>query len=373
MICELVKSGLKVGVTALSHKVKRNLLENVVQAAIEKDLKGVVRCLDRDPNGEESDVISVAKKSNEEAWSALEMGTKNVVGGVSWLWAPERAFECVDVLFIDEAGQMSLADVLAVSQAGKKLVLLGDPQQLERPMKGKHPEGAEKSALEHLLNGKKTVSEDMGFFLSESFRLHPEVCKYTSELFYEGKLGANEMTRARVLEGHPWVKGAGLWFIPVEHRGNRNSSTEEIEVIGKIVEGLLKSGVEWFYEKGNKGELKREKDILIVAPYNAQVADLLARLPGMKIGTVDKFQGQEAAVVIYSMTTSSPEDAPHGMEFLFSLNRFNVATSRAKTAVIIVGNPRLFEAECHTPRQMQLANALCRYLELATVVSASDV
>jgi predicted RecB family nuclease len=372
MICELVKNGLKVGVTALSHKVKRNLLESVVQAAIEKGLKDMVRCLDRDPDGEESDVISVAKKNNEEAWSALEKGTKNVVGGVSWLWAPEKAFECVDVLFIDEAGQMSLADVLAVSQAGKKLVLLGDPQQLERPMKGKHPEGAETSALEHLLDGRKTIREGMGFFLPESFRLHPEVCKYTSELFYESRLGADELTRARVIEGHPWLKGSGLWFIPLEHQGNRNSSAEEIEVIGKIVNGLLKPRVEWFYSKGNKSQL-REKDILIVAPYNAQVADLSARLPGMKIGTVDKFQGQEAAVVIYSMTTSSPEDAPHGMEFLFSLNRFNVATSRAKTAVIVVGNPRLFEAECRTPRQMQLANALCRYVELATVVSASNV
>ena len=366
MICELVKRGLKVGVSALSHKVIRNLLEDVVQAAIEKDLKEVVRCLDRDPDGEEGAGISVAKKSNEEAWSALEKGTKNVVGGVSWLWAPEKAFECVDVLFIDEAGQMSLADVLAVSQGGKKLVLLGDPQQLERPMKGKHPEGAEKSALEHLLDGKKTIREDMGFFLPESFRLHPEVCIYTSQLFYENKLGSDELTRARVVEGHPWVKGAGLWFVPVEHEGNRNSSAEETELIAKIVDGLLKPGVEWYYGKGNKKKLEREKDILIVAPYNAQVADLSARLPGMKIGTVDKFQGQEAAVVIYSMTTSSPEDAPRGMEFLFSLNRFNVATSRAKTAVIVVGNPRLFEAECRTPRQMQLANALCAYREMAT-------
>jgi len=370
MICELAKSGLKVGVTALSHKVKRNLLEDVVDAAIEKGLKDVVRCLDRDPNGEESDVISVAKKSNEEAWNALKNGTKNVVGGVSWLWAPEQAFECVDVLFIDEAGQMSLADVLAVSQAGKKLVLLGDPQQLERPMKGKHPEGAEKSALEHLLDGRKTIQEDMGFFLPDSFRLHPELCQYTSELFYESKLGSDELTRARVMEGHPWVKGAGLWFVPVKHEGNRNSSAEETEVIARIVEGLLKPGVEWFYGKGNKRPLKREEDVLIVAPYNAQVADLKARLPGINIGTVDKFQGQEAAVVIYSMTTSSPEDAPHGMEFLFSLNRFNVATSRAKTAVIVVGNPGLFEAECRTPRQMQLANALCRFRELASEIQS---
>jgi len=372
MICELVKRGKCVGVTALSHKVILNLMEDVLEAAAEKNMKEMVRCLRRETDGEDSEDIAVAKKNNEEAWDALKAGTANVVGGTTWLWAPEKAFECVDVLFIDEAGQMSLADVLAVSQAAKKMVLLGDPQQLERPMKGSHPEGAECSALEHLLNGKKTIQENLGFFLPESWRLHSEVCRFTSQLFYEDKLGSHELARTRVLEGHPWVKGAGLWFVPVEHEGNRNSSAEETELVAKIVDGLLKPGVEWFYRKGNKKALTKE-DILIVAPYNAQVADLSAQLPGMKVGTVDKFQGQEAAVVIYSMTTSSPEDAPHGMEFLFSLNRFNVATSRAKTAVIVVGNPRLFEAECRTPRQMQLANALCAYREMARGVDPSAI
>jgi len=272
------------------------------------------------------------------------------------------------VLFIDEAGQMSLADVLAVSQAAKKLVLLGDPQQLERPTKGNHPAGAEKSALEHLLNGRKTIAEDMGFLLPESWRLHPEICKFTSELFYEGRLGSHALAKARVLEGHAWLKGAGLWFVPVEHKGNRNSSPEEVEAVAKIVEGLLRPEVQWFRSEGNKRNL-READILIVAPYNAQVADLKSRLPDMRIGTVDKFQGQEAPVVIYSMTTSTAEDAPRGMEFLYSLNRLNVATSRAQTAAILVGSPKLFEPECRSPRQMQLANALCRFQEMATTVA----
>src|SRR5262249_10839303 len=159
----------------------------------------------------------------DEAWNALKSGTANVVGGTTWLWAPETAFECVDVLFIDEAGQMSLADVLAVSQAAEKMVLLGDPQQLGGPMKGRHPEGAEKSALEHLLNGRKTIPENLGFFLPESWRLHPEVCRFTSQLFYEDKLGSHAIARNRVIEGHPWVKEAGLWFVPLEHKGNRNS------------------------------------------------------------------------------------------------------------------------------------------------------
>lgn len=365
MICELVKRGKKIGVTALSHKVIRKLLEDVVEAARENDLG--VRCMHRDDNGEESDGVAVAKKDSKEAWAALRSGKANVVGGTSWLWSPEPAFEVVDVLFIDEAGQMSLADVLAVSQSAKKLVLLGDPQQLERPLKGSHPDGAEKSALEHLLNGHKTIAEDMGFFLPESWRLHPEVCKFTSSVFYEGKLSSHATTQSRVLEGHAWLNGAGLWFVPVEHEGNRNSCEEEVEIIARIVGGLLKPEVKWFRGAGNSRRPK-EEDVLIVAPYNAQVADLSRRLPKCRIGTVDKFQGQEAPIVIYSLTTSSPEDAPRGMEFLYSLNRLNVATSRAMSNVIVVGSPRLFEPDCRTPRQMQLANAFCRFSEMARLI-----
>jgi uncharacterized protein len=149
------------------------------------------------------------------------------------------------------------------------------------------------------------------------------------------------------------------------HEANRNSSDEEVEVIAGIVESLLGPCVTRFRSESNIGRMEL-KDILVVAPYNAQVSDLLARLPeGARVGTVDKFQGQEAPVVIYSLTTSTPEDAPRGMEFLYSLNRLNVATSRAESAVIVVGSPRLFEPDCKTPRQMQLANALCRYREMA--------
>jgi nucleoside-triphosphatase THEP1 len=363
MICELVKRGGRVGVTALSHKVIRNLLDGVVEAAREKGVEGV-RCLHRVKDGAESDGVAVAKKNNEEALEALHTRKANVVGGTSWLWSAESAFESVDVLFIDEAGQMSLADVLAVSHAGKKLVLLGDPQQLERPLKGSHPDGAEKSALEHLLNGRKTISGDMGFLLPESWRLHPEICRFTSEVFYEDKLNSHAIAQSRVLEGHPWLSGAGLWFVPVVHEGNRNSSVEEVEAVAKIVDSLLHPEVRWIRSVGNSRRMKIE-DILIVAPYNAQVSDLLSRLPGARVGTVDKFQGQEAPVVIYSLTTSSPEDAPRGMEFLYSLNRLNVATSRAMSNVIVVGNPRLFEPECQSPRQIQLTNAFCRFAEMA--------
>jgi superfamily I DNA and/or RNA helicase len=204
--------------------------------------------------------------------------------------------------------------------------------------------------------------------------MHPAICQFTSELFYDNRLESDRnRTANRVIEGHPWIAGAGLWFVPVIHDGNRNSAPEETEVVAKIVDSLLRPGVEWFYGVGNRRPLGLEKDILIVAPYNAQIAEISARIPGAFAGTVDKFQGQEAPVVIFSLTTSSPEDAPRGMEFLYSLNRLNVATSRGQTAVVVVGSPRIFEPECRSPRQIQLANAFCRFLEIATHVDPAKI
>jgi uncharacterized protein len=219
--------------------------------------------------------------------------------------------------------------------------------------------------LQYLLGEHLTIPADKGLLLPETWRMHPAVCKFTSQVFYEDRLTSRSHVGSRVIAGHPWISGAGLWFVPVVHEANRNSSDEEVEVIAGIVESLLGPCVTRFRSESNIGRMEL-KDILVVAPYNAQVSDLLARLPeGARVGTVDKFQGQEAPVVIYSLTTSTPEDAPRGMEFLYSLNRLNVATSRAESAVIVVGSPRLFEPDCKTPRQMQLANALCRYREMA--------
>jgi len=356
---------MKIGVTALSHSVIRNLLKTI---GIEGS--GRVRCMhkaDKKYDGS-SEGIEVTT-TNPPALKSLRQGSVDVLGATAFLWSREEFANSVDVLFVDEASQVSLADVLAISQAGKSVVLIGDPQQLPRPGDASHPQGAELSGLEHILTdsdlGKlKTIPASLGLFIEHTRRLHPKICDFTSPAFYESRLLPHFTTRSRVIEGHPWLTGAGLWFVPVKHEGNRNSSTEEVEVVARIVSGMLRPDVMWFYGAGNKRQLK-EKDILIVAPYNAQVADLSARLPGMQIGTVDKFQGQEAPVVIYSLTTSSPEDAPRGMEFLYSLNRLNVATSRAMTTVILVGSPKLFEPECRTPRQMQLANAFCGYLEMA--------
>jgi uncharacterized protein len=201
-------------------------------------------------------------------------------------------------------------------------------------------------------------------FLEKTWRLHPTICKFTSEVFYEGRLESREGLENQGIEGHPWLGSSGLWFVPVNHEGNQNTSPEEVERIAGIVEELHGPGVFWIDDKRRRRALRTD-DILIVAPYNAQVAELSARLGSARVGTVDKFQGQQAPIVIYSMTASSHEEAPRGMEFLYSLNRLNVATSRAQALVIVVGSPRLLEPECRSPKQMRLANALCRYAELA--------
>jgi uncharacterized protein len=369
MICELIQRGKNVGVTAVSHKVIRNLLDEVLRAA-EEDGTNNLQCVHKvnDLSDEESLPAGLSEtKDNGQALAKLQAGGANVLGGTAWLWSREEFFQTVDVLFIDEAGQMSLANVLAVAQAAKSLVLIGDPQQLEQPLRGSHPEGAEVSALEHLLAGAKTIPEDKGLFLEKTWRLHPRICDFTSEVFYESRLEPRDGLDNQRIEGHPWLAKSGLWFVSVNHEGNQNASPEEVERIGRIYDELLQPGVTWVDDKG-KGRPLESNDILIVAPYNAQVSDLLNRLPNTRVGTVDKFQGQEAPVVIYSLTTSSPEEAPRGMEFLYSLNRLNVATSRARAVVILVGSPRLLEPECRSPRQMQLANALCRYAELAQVI-----
>jgi uncharacterized protein len=154
----------------------------------------------------------------------------------------------------------------------------------------------------------------------------------------------------------------------VTHEGNQSSSPEEAETIRDLVEEILASNATWIDREGNEAAVGLD-DILIIAPYNAQVFELQQRITGARIGTVDKFQGQEAPIVIYSMTTSSHADAPRGMEFLYSSNRLNVATSRARCVCVLVGSPAAFEAECRTPQQIQLINAFCRYLEIAAQIS----
>jgi uncharacterized protein len=363
MIVALVRAGKKVGVTSNSHKVIRHLLDAVVAAAAEAGVS--VACAHKPAeNAEpgEPGVLEVA--DNAAAARVIADGTAQVLGGTAWMWSREDFHEAVDVLFVDEAGQMSLANVLAVSQAGESLVLLGDPRQLDQPHQGSHPDGVDVSALDHLLGERLTIPLDRGLFLAETWRLPPAISEFTSELFYEGRLASNPSTARQRLDGDGPIVGAGLWFLPVAHDGHRNACGPEAETVAAWIERALAAGTRWIDRYGTSRPLTLD-DVLIVAPYNAQVAELKARLPGARVGTVDLFQGREAPLVFYSMTTSSPEEAPRGMDFLYSPNRLNVATSRAQCACVLVASPRLLEPECRTPKQMRLANAFCRYRELA--------
>ena len=365
MICALVASGAKVGITANSHKVIRNLLDEVVEAAEESgtDLIAIQK-----PAEMEEDLDRLRfTTGNEDVFRALETDCQ-VAGGTAWLWSRPEAQNAVDVLFVDEAAQMSLANVLAVSPAAAGLVLIGDPQQLDQPMQGSHPDGTAVSALDHLLDGQQTIGTDRGLFLEQTWRLHPDICAFTSEMFYEGRLSSRPgLENQRIVSTGP-VHGSGLRFLEVAHSGNQSSSPEEVDMVCTVVESLIGEGAKWIDKDGDENLLQLE-DILIIAPYNKQVFELQDRLSDARIGTVDKFQGQEAPLVIYSMATSTPSNAPHGMEFLYSLNRLNVATSRARCVCLLVANPNLFEPECRTPQQMRLANAFCRYRELAEDVS----
>lgn len=361
MICTLVKEGKKVGITANSHKVIRNLLDKVVEVADEAGLD--IHCIQK-TSDKSADVPGIrCEASNEKVLASIGVSCQ-VAAGTAWLWSRADAFEVVDTLFVDEAAQMSLANVLALAQACKALVLLGDPQQLEQPVQGSHPEGTEASALAHILQGAATIGLGQGLFLEQTWRLHPDICAFTSEVFYAGRLRHCVGSQRQEVQSTSRISGTGLRLLTVRHEGNQSSSPEEADAIRRLVDEILQAGTSWIDRQGNE-KLLRIEDILVIAPYNSQVFEIQRRLPAARVGTVDKFQGQEAPIVIYSVTTSSHLDAPRGMEFLYSLNRLNVAVSRARCICVLVASPPVFEPACGTPRQMELANAFCRYRELA--------
>ena len=359
MIVDLVASGRRVGVTANSHKVIGALLEKAARVAEERGV--AMRIGQRNDKPTFTDAIPMG---NADARDALATGAVDVVGGTTWLWSREDMTGAVDALFVDEAGQMSLADALAASPCARSFVLLGDPQQLDQPLQGTHPPGAQRSVLAHVLDGERVMPDHLGLFLDGSWRLHPDISAYTSEVFYEGRLHSHPGRDRLWLAGVPPLSGTGIRFVPVPHSGQSSESPEEAAVAAELVRSLLDASPTHTNASGASVPLA-EADVLLITPYNAQVRALSEALPGFRIGTVDKFQGQEAPISIYSMATSSSEEAPHGMEFLYSLNRLNVATSRAQCVALVVASPTLLRVRCRTPRQMRLANALARLMEMA--------
>ena len=293
-----------------------------------------------------------------------------LVAGTKWLFAREGIVDQFDCLVVDEAGQVATSDIIAISRSAKNLVLLGDQMQLGQPTKGAHPGESGSSSLEYLLEGRPTISPAMGVFLRDTYRLHPEICELISTAIYDGRLRPKEHTGHRIIRlpksgGNLVRKEAGLVFVGVDHEGNRQGSLEEVEIVQKLVAEL--TGRTRTDENGKDVGPVTLEDILFVAPYNLQVRHLQDVLgPDARVGSVDKFQGQEAPIVILSMGSSDADSSPRGLSFLLNKNRLNVALSRAQSLAIVVASPRLAHPRCTSPEQMKMANLMCRLIESGT-------
>jgi predicted RecB family nuclease len=360
LIVDLIAHGHRVGVTALSHRAINNLLAEVERAAHERRLgfRGARKASDhpdsRGPDG--GQIVNVTDNAD-----CLDPELR-LVAGTTWLFAPKGFDDTLDYLVIDEAGQLSLADALAAGTSARNLILLGDPLQLAQVSQATHPAGTNASVLQHLLGIHATVPEDQGVFLTETWRMHPDVCLFVSDEVYEGRLSSHVGCERQTTSA-----GTGIRYLPVEHRGNASRSEEEAERIRILVDELV--GRPMTDQHGFDRAL-RPDDVMVVAPYNAQVRLLRHRLrDGVRVGTVDAFQGQEAPVVIFSMATSSGEDVPRGIAFLFSRNRLNVAISRARSLAYLCCAPALLEARARTVEEMRLISTLCSLVEQASTTA----
>jgi uncharacterized protein len=354
LVLQLLAKGKRVGIAAPSHKAIHNLLRELEQQGLAT--RGLKKCTkgDEDTRYDASELI----ENESELEHFLDPELK-LLAGTAWLFSRAELDSTLDYLFVDEAGQVSLADALAMGTAAENLVLLGDPLQLAQVSQGVHPGGTGCSVLEHLLGEHATIPPERGLFLEHTRRMHPEVCAFVSEVVYDGRLESAEGLERQELEG----VGAGIRYLPVEHEGRSQSAPEEAERIAAELEALR--GRWYTAADGRRWQLSHE-DVMVVAPYNAHVRCLAQRLPaGVRVGTVDKFQGQEAPVVFYATASSSGEEIPRGLEFLFSRNRLNVAISRARCLAYLVGSPRLLDVRCRSIEQMRLVNALCRFVEAA--------
>ncbi|WP_285742871.1 bifunctional RecB family nuclease/DEAD/DEAH box helicase [Lentzea sp. NBRC 105346] len=344
LITHLIAQGKTVGVTSNSHKAVENVLSSVdpgIPTAKRPKGKPVDDC----PWEQPKDNGALVR------WRAEHPGG-HLVGGTAWTFANAalRA-DPFDVLIIDEAGQFALADAVAVATGARNLVLLGDPQQLPQVVQGTHPPGADASALGHLLGSEDVIPRHLGYFLDQTRRMHPDVCLPVSELSYQGLLHSHPVASTRAVEGI----ASGIYLRSVEHRHNITSSVEEADAVVDTVRSLI--GRKW--TDGSASRELTDSDILVVAPYNLQVRVTRRRLQkagydGVRVGTVDRFQGQEAPVVIMTMTSSSTTDLPRGLDFLLSRNRLNVALSRAQCVAVMICSPHLLDADIRGVDQMRL-------------------
>lgn len=364
VIVSLLKQGYKVGVSSNSHKAINNLLQSIEKLTKAEgfSFRGAKKSTKNKPESCLDGEFIEDVFDNDEILDSLEgFGPFQLVAGTAWLFADPGMDQILDYIFVDEAGQVALANLVAMGTSARNIVLLGDQMQLGQPIQGVHPGRSGESSLEYLLNGKATIPAEQGIFLEKTWRMHPDVCRFISDAVYDGRLEAEPNNANQSLlfneRAHPALRPTGIRYLPVEHDGCSQRSEEEATLVLELVTSLLEQS---YRDKKGCVHAITLNDILVVSPYNMQVNLLKKTLPeGARVGTVDKFQGQEAEVVIVSMATSSGDYLPRFIEFLYSKNRLNVAISRAKCLAVFIANPELMAIRCSTPEEMALVNTLC--------------
>lgn len=371
VIAELLARGYRVGVTSNSHKAIHNLLEGVEKSADERGLEfmGIYKASGRAQGSEFESRRIISMASNGDVIENLCNPAIQIYAGTAWLFSDPSFEEKLDYLFVDEAGQVATANLVAMATSARNIVLLGDQMQLGQPIQGVHPGESGLSALDFLLEGRATIPPDRGIFLATTWRMHPDVCRFISDAVYESRLHPEPQNAEQRLilapDAHPALHPTGLVFVPAIHDACSQRSEEEAGIVLSLYQSLLAQ--RYRDRKGNEHPMTAE-NILVVAPYNMQVNLLRRTLPeGARVGTVDKFQGQEAEAVIVSMTTSNGDTLPRYIEFLYSKNRLNVAISRARCLALLVASPALADIPCATVEQMGLVNLLCGAIQTATV------
>jgi predicted RecB family nuclease len=362
MIVAGLRAGLRIGVTAFSHAAIQNLLRMVEDHA---HAEGVVFRGIYKGHGYASPHDLVAScDDNKDADAGHDL-----VAGTAWLFARPEHRGRFDRLFVDEAGQFALANAVAAAPAADSVILLGDPQQLPQVTQATHPGGSGASVLEHLLAGRATVEPSRGVLLDVTWRMHPAICAFVSERSYDGLLRSRDACARRRIDAPGSLAGAGPRLLAVEHEGRSQASIEEARAIARACERLLDGGT--VTDADGATRRLRSEDVLVVAPYNMARRVIAHHVPpGVRVGTVDRFQGQEAPVVFFAMTCSSGDDVPRGLDFLFDGHRLNVAVSRAQCLAVVVLSPRLLDADCRTLETMRLVDGVCRFAELAAPVGA---
>jgi predicted RecB family nuclease len=363
VIVEMMARGYRVGVASNSHKAIQNLLAGVEKKAKERGLKflGIYKTSFKTQGEEFNYSQIVIMENNSDVLENVGNPDCQLFAGTAWLFSRPAFEQALDYLFVDEAGQVATANLVAMATSAKNIVLLGDQMQLGQPIQGVHPGESGLSALDFLLEGRATIPPDRGVFLATTWRMHPDVCRFISDAVYESRLFPEaKNTEQRLIlasDAHPGLRPTGLVFVPAIHDACSQRSEEEAEIVRSLYESLLAQ--RYRDRDGNEHPMTAE-NILIVAPYNMQVNLLRRTLPeGARVGTVDKFQGQEAEAVIVSMATSSGDTLPRYIEFLYSKNRLNVAISRARCLALLVASPALADIPCATVEQMGLVNLMC--------------